>query len=329
VNQGDRTVAVNFGPGASYLSQPDAPFIPLPTLTDDPGGAVFAGPGDRVATDLLHGRSTVAPVEAVLPPHSSYLAYNLPIPTDVAIPPPINGRTTILRGHADGPIGLAEVAVFAQRDAAGAFVPPGIADFQAELARDRLAGPRDVPPTSPFDRSSPPPMGGYKYGRVAGVARGARWIGRLEAPAGHGTLAYPLAALYLNRLGTNQDQSAPLETRYPDTAYEAHGNYGVTYELTVPLAAGRYALALGHPLGVSGGQATFLQPPNKPVMFRGPIALAWDKQTRYVHVVLHHGEEAPPFAKIEVPAGKALDLAITISYPADATPPQLLSITRD
>jgi hypothetical protein len=46
-------------------------------------------------------------------------------------------------------------------------------------------------------------------------------------------------------------------------------------------------------------------------------------------VVLHHGEEAPAFAKVEVPAGKPLDVTLTLSYPADATPPQLLTITRD
>jgi hypothetical protein len=36
-------------------------------------------------------------------------------------------------------------------------------------------------------------------------------------------------------LGTGQVQSAPMLVRYPDTAYRAHGNYGVLYSLTLPL----------------------------------------------------------------------------------------------
>ncbi|MDB5097295.1 MAG: hypothetical protein JWM80_1716 [Cyanobacteria bacterium RYN_339] len=330
VNGGDRTVTVSLKPGVTYLSQPDALFVPLPTVTEDPGGSVYAGPGDRAATDVLHGRSNLPGAEAVLPPHSSYLAYNLPIPTNVAIPPPINGRTVIMRGHADGPIGFADLAVFAAKDALGAFVTPTSADFQAELARERLSGPRDKAPT-PWNPASPAPPagGGFRYGRVAGVAHGATWTGRLEAPTARGTVAYPIAAVYLNRMGTQQDQSAALVTRYADTAYAAHGNYGATYALTLPLPAGRYKLALTQPVAVAGGKAHYLDPPNKPVMFRGPIKLTWNGQTRYVHVVLRHGEEAPPFARIDVPAGKTYDLGLTLSYPADATPPQLLSVTRD
>jgi hypothetical protein len=328
VNQGDRTATVTIKPGVSYLSQPDALFVPLPTLTDDPGGTVYAGPGDRVATDLLHGRSNLPGAEVVLPPHSSYLAYNLPVPTNVAIPPPINGRTIYFKGHADGPIGFADLAVFATKAADGSWVAPTAADFQAELKRERLAGPRDKAP-NPWPSGGPAPAGGFRYGRVAGLAHGATWKGTLEAPTERGTLAYPIASVFMNRMGTQQEQSATLDARYADTALKAHGNYGATYALTVPLPAGRYTFALTQPTAVANGKAQYVQPPNKPVMFRGPIKLSWNGQDKYVHVVLRHGEEAPPFARVDVPAGKTYDVTLTISYPADATPPQLLSITRD
>ncbi len=52
-NPTKQSVKVNVLQGASYLSQPDAPFIELPSIIENPLGTVFAGPGDRVMTDIL------------------------------------------------------------------------------------------------------------------------------------------------------------------------------------------------------------------------------------------------------------------------------------
>ncbi|MNL55461.1 hypothetical protein D3C87_1788780 [compost metagenome] len=127
--------------------------------------------------------------------------------------------------------------------------------------------------------------------------------------------------------------------RYPDTAYQAHGNYGVTYSLTVPLdnpdATPRlYTFGLSHPVRAEGDRtAVYLDPPNKPVTFRGPVKLEWKNakglpETRYNHIVLRHGQLLPPFETVEVPPRTRYDVKVTLSYPADATPPQLLTITR-
>jgi hypothetical protein len=337
-NRGTRRVTLDLVRGASYLSQPEALFVPLPPLLDDPTGKVYAGPGDRVAGDWLHGRSSVKPQRFTLAPGETALVYSLPIPTDVAILPPINGRTTQLELRSDGPISLSEVARFADKGPAG-FVAPRPADYAATLAEKTLAGPRDLAPTA-YDPTQPVPKGRFVYGRVAGVSEGATWRGTLEAPAPGAVVGYPIATAFLNRLGTNQVQSAPMRRRYADTAYQGHGNYGVTYALSVPLAnpgpqARTFTFTLSHPARVAGSgataQMTYMDPPNRPVMFRGPIRVEWRDaqgraQTRYPHVVLQHGHAMPPFATIAVPAGATTQATLTLLYPADATPPQLLTI---
>lgn len=344
-NPGNKPVLLKLLSGASYLSQPDALFRPLDPIVADPTGAVFAGPGDRVATDLLHGRSPMAPTAFLLAPHSSQLIYNLPIPTDVAILPPINGRTTQLRLQSDGPVRLAEVAAFAQRDDMGVFVKPLREDFEALVASRVLAGPRDAAAT-PYDPDAPPPRG-FKYGRVAGVSIGETWTSNLfgpESPPASGqSIAVPIAAVYLNRLGTGQNQSASVRTRYADTAFQAHGNYGVRYDLKLnlksPDAAGAtYLFTLSHPARATGEKPTravvYLDPPNKPVTFRGPIRVRYRdaagiEVTHFNHVVLRHGEEMKPFETITLPPSARTAVIISLIYPADATPPQLLTITRE
>ncbi len=54
---------------ASYLSQPDAPFIDLPPYVDNAAGSVYAGPGSRSTDDILRGqRQDLFPPKIVIPP---------------------------------------------------------------------------------------------------------------------------------------------------------------------------------------------------------------------------------------------------------------------
>lgn len=335
-NRGSRPVELGFE-GSSYLSQPDAPFIELLPILPDPDGTIFAGPGDRVATDLLHGRASLPWATMSVAPGASLLVASWSIPTDVVLPPPINGRNTELKLKASGPIYLAEVATFAPRLPDGRFAPPRPGDYLRVLAARTLAGPREATPSA--TPPGPPPKGRFLYGRVAGVSLGDRWEGTLATArmAVGDRLGVPIASTYLHRLGTDQDQSAPLLVRYPDTATQAHGNYGVTYDLDFRLAnpdsrVRTYAFALGHPTQVASASATFLSPPNHAVTFRGPVRLTWldpegFRQTRFTHLVLHQGELSAPFETVQVPPG-GMDARITLVYPADATPPQLLMLTR-
>ncbi|MXZ83246.1 MAG: DUF3370 family protein, partial [Synechococcus sp. SB0666_bin_14] len=119
-NATDQPVTITAPQAATALSQPDAPFLPLPSLleenlagagdhgntaTDSPRGplsavaaarldqeplrrglggrgAIYAGPGSRVAGALLRGNSTAdLPSSWQLPPHSTRALLLLPIPT--------------------------------------------------------------------------------------------------------------------------------------------------------------------------------------------------------------------------------------------------------
>lgn len=347
-NQNDSPITLELKAGASYLSQPDAPFNrPLPTLRPNPEAQVYAGPGDRVSSELLLGKSQFTPTRFEIPARSTVLVSSLPIPTDVAVGPPINGRSTLMKMHSSGPVYLSHVALFARREGAG-FVAPTLQDYQYVLNERKLAGPREAEPT-PYDPQDPPPANNFRYGRVAGVQQGSQWTARffdaisiLQMPAAGEISAFPLSSLYLKRYGTSQNQSAPLLRRYPDTARQAHGNYGVHYDLHLPLNNPdpffrNYAIRLSQPARISGPAAnttlTYIYPPDKQVVFRGTIKLNWiDEfnlpQEQVHHLVLHQGEEAPPLALLTVPPGRRYDLRIQLIYPADAIPPQLLTLER-
>ncbi|HEY9857028.1 MAG TPA: DUF3370 domain-containing protein [Stenomitos sp.] len=342
-NRTDHPVALDLLAGASYLSQPDAPFQSLEPLIIDPEGVVFAGPGDRIATDLLHGRSPISPQRFTLEPHQTLLLFQWSVPTTVSIGPPTNGRTTLLRMKSDGPIALSEVAYFAPKSPGGGFTTPVPDDFLAVLLAARRAGPAE-PPATPYTPGEPLPKGPFRYGRVAGVSVGDRWTATVDGarlPMPGERLGFPIATAVLNTLGTGQVQSAPMLKRYEGSAYQAHGNYGVTYELRFPLdnqgdLPRTLSVGLSHPARVVGDRpataAGYLDPPNRPVMFRGPVKVEWfddqgRQQTRYTHLVIQHGQSMPPFVTLEVPAHTRYDVKVTLLFPADATPPQLLTLS--
>jgi len=343
-NQQDTPVTIELKSGASYLSQPDALFASLPPVQANPDAKIYAGPGDRVATELVAGKSQFSPLKIEIPARSTVLLSSLPIPTDVAILPPINGRSTLMHFHSDGPVYLSQVAKFAN----GASEAPSLDDYREILNQRVLAGVREQEPT-PYHPMDPPPTGAFRYGRVAGIQQGNLWSGKLfdrisilEMPAPGAISAYPIASTYLKRMGTEQNQSANLLARYPDTAYQAHGNYGVHYELALPFNNPdpffrNYALRLSSPANISGPASnatlTYLYPPSQQVVFRGSVRLQWvdeyqQQQDQIVHLVLRQGEEAPPMALLTIPPGRRYDVKLSLIYPADATPPQLLTIER-
>ncbi|MBF2052271.1 MAG: DUF3370 domain-containing protein [Candidatus Sericytochromatia bacterium] len=345
-NQSNQTVRLTRKAGASYLSQPDALFKALPSFMANTQGKVYAGPGDRVTSELLAGKGLEREVIEIAP-RSTQLVFSLPVPTHVAILPPINGRSTLMHFHSDGPVYLSHLAAYAKKEG-GAFVPPTLENYRALLDQRQLAGTREQAPTV-YEPSEPPPGGNFRYGRVAGVSEGVHWQGRffektriLERPAPGETVAYPLSSLYLKRWGTAQNQSGQMLRRYPDSAYQSHANYGVRYDLTLPLhnesaQYTTYALGLSHPVSMSGNPAnaemTYLYPPNKPVMFRGSVRLNWvdeyrQQQDQIHHLVLRHGEETAPLSLITVPPGVQYDLKLSLFYPADCTAPQLLTLRR-
>lgn len=344
-NPGDRPVTIDTLQAASYLSQPDAPFITLPAFVENPLGRVYAGPGSRAMNDILRGRrQAIFPPRLTVPPQEYRMLLNLPIPV-ATLDPPINGRSTLMRLRSNGQVYLASLALMARRDQAGKETAPSLEDWQTLLQTGDLATPRDRPPTL-LDNTAPTNQ--IVYGRVAGVAIGSRWQGQvtdsptvaaLTVPEPGNAFSYGLSTLYRGRLGSGQSQTAPIRVRYPDTAYEAHGNYGIQYDLTLPLynptAEPRIVtLALQTPIkedALSREGLRFFEPLPSQTFFRGTVRVRYVDdarlpQTRYVHLVQRRGQQGEPLVRLQLPGGDRRLVEFSFLYPPDSTPPQVLTV---
>ncbi len=340
-NPGDRPVTVDILQGASYLSQPDAPFVPLPSIVDNPMGTVFAGPGSRAMGEVLRGqRQDIFPAQVVVEPGQYQMLMNLPISVRT-LDPPLNGRSTMMRLRSHGTVYAASLALQG-REVNGEEVAPTLAEWQALLETGELAGARDRAPT-PIDQP-----GQIIYGRVAGVAQGSTWQAQLTdqpngmslaIPARGEAFSYGLSTLVAGRLGTEQVQTAPLLVRYPDTAYQAHGNYGIEYNLSLPLhnptdQTQTVTVALETPIKedtLSQDGLRFFDPLPSPTFFRGTVRIRYNDdqglpRTRHVHLVQRRGQQGDPLATLTLPAGTRRLVEVSFLYPPDATPPQVLTV---
>jgi len=349
-NPDGKPVTVDILQAASYLSQPDAPFIDLPAYVDNPLGTVFAGPGSRAMLDILRrNRPEGFPAQIVIPPGQSRMLLNLPIPVK-ELQPPINGRSTLMRLSSNAPVYAASLALFAPTDANGTERAPAIAEWQAVVDSGNLASPRDKPPTPPEQAK-----GQIIYGRVAGVAKGSRWVTQVVDPPGiqlnnpatwsltipqaGQAFSYGLSTLLRGTLGTGQNQTARMIARYPDTAYQAHGNYAIEYNLTLPLQnltdqTQTVAVMLETPIKEDqpkDGNLRFLEPLPRQVFFRGTVRLRYTDdrrlpQTRYVHLVQRRGQQGEPLAVMTMKPGDRRLVQFDFLYPPDSTPPQILTV---
>lgn len=344
VNNPDKKqkVSMKIISGQSYLSQPDAPFRPLPELVENPDGIIYAGPGDRLTQDLLFGRKNNELTRAVnLKPGETKILFNLPIPVR-KLTPCLNGRSSLLELKSNGPVYIATIAIFASQKENDIEEAPLMEDCLRILESGKLAAPRDKEPT-------PPGSSKLIYGRVAGVQRGSAWrvimtdnatsVPKLRIPASGQSFTYPLSALEGGTFGTQQIQSAPLVVRYPDTAYQAHGNYGVEYDLVMPLFndsqdTKTVSITFQNPLksNVKSENLTYLEPAAPNVFFRGTVQLKYKddtgiSQTKYFHVVLKKGQEMQELVKLKMKPGGKRPVEFRFFYPPDATPPQVLTVS--
>jgi hypothetical protein len=340
-NPTDKPITIDVLQAASYLSQPDAPFIELAgsTLNNDRGD-VYAGPGSRSASDVLRGKrqKDFAPT-VVIPPGEDRLLLNLPIPVKT-LNPPVNGRSSILRVRSTGKVYLASLALFAKTDAAGVDRAPTLEEWQDVLQNGALSSPRDKVPT-PIGQK-----GNLIYGRVAGVSQGAKWKATLtdpdqtdlRIPDQGKAFSYGIATLYRGTLGTDQNQSAKMLTRYPDTAYEAHGNYAVQYSLTLPLVNQTsknqtVVVTFETPIKQEDTKEglRFYEPLPRNTFFRGPVRLMFNDdrgtpRTSYFHLVQKRGQQGSNLVLLTMKPGDRRLVKFDVIYPADATPPQVLTV---
>ncbi|MEH1940067.1 MAG: DUF3370 domain-containing protein [Nostoc sp.] len=342
-NPGSEPVKVNIWQAASYLSQPDAPFIQLPSFSQNLLGKVFAGPGDRVMSDVLRGqRQEIFPAQIEIPAGQSRMLLNLPIPVQ-GLTPPLNGRSTLIRLQSNGTVYAASLAMFARVNS-DSERSPTLEEWQNLLDNGDLAGPRDKAPT-PLEETGKPIV----YGRVAGVAGGSQWRALLvdnpkknylTIPQPGQVFSYALSTLHGGTLGTGQIQSAPMLVRYPDTAYRAHGNYGVQYSLKLPLYNNTQrpqtvSFSMQTPLkedrlGKPG--LRFLSTPAPQVFFRGTVRVRYkdeqgQPQTQFVHLVQKRGQPGEALVLLNMKPGDRSLVEVDFLYPPDATPPQVLTVS--
>ncbi|MBH8566525.1 DUF3370 domain-containing protein [Nostoc sp. CENA67] len=341
-NPSKQPVTVDVLQGASYLMQ-DAPFVTLPPYVDNNDGKAYSGPGDRAVSDVLRGvRQADFSAKLVIPPGQSRMLLNHPIPVR-NLEKPINGRSSFLRLRSSGKVYTASLAMFAKKNSDGSDRAPTLTEWQTLLNTGNFAGPRDKTPTPP-DATG----GAMIYGRVAGVSQGSQWQATLvdnpkaktlTIPHPGKGISYTLVTLRGGQLGTQQIQTAKMLVRYPDTAYEAHGNYGVEYNLSLPLSNSTnqtqtVTVTFETPLKenkLSQGGIRFRKPSLDFPFFRGTVRLRYvddqgQQKTRYVHLWHRTGQVLDPLLQLVMPPSTQRQIQVDLIYPPDSTPPQVLTV---
>ncbi|MBM3274410.1 MAG: DUF3370 family protein [Candidatus Sericytochromatia bacterium] len=307
-NPGSAPVTVDVGTSASYDTA-SAIYLDLPFLKVGKGplSRISSGPGAKTSGAILRGEGNVPPRKIEIPPGAYHVLHTKAFM-------PFNELTSQFRLKSSGPVHAA--VLFDRREptpeAAAAMLGAG-----TRLERTK----------------SDPPATDGRYGRVGGVQVGARWQGTLTTEDGKRFVlpgpaqarAYLVDGVMKNTQGTGQDQSAPLLLRYPTSAVRSHANYGVEYELTVPLEnrsdrPQRVRFYMDSP---TAGNGVFFR------SFRGLLAFE-DREvgrTSYVHVGQQPKERGTtPLHEVVVPPGATRELRVRLIYPADATPPQVLRV---
>ncbi|NJN22239.1 MAG: DUF3370 domain-containing protein [Leptolyngbya sp. RL_3_1] len=297
-----------------------------------------------IATDATLPPGLPLPGEAIQAIPVALASSETPLTSAANQPLPSNGRSALLYLNSSGRVYVANLAMYAPRNSQGQERAPTLREWLNLLTTGGLAGPRDIAPTNPDTYN----FGQFYYGRVAGVAQGSQWRAfatdgpsstRLTIPAVGQAFSYVISTVDRNTLGTGQIQSAPMLARYDDTAYRAHGNYGIHYAVAFPLynptdSSQTVVLKLQTPLQDENLTAAlrFRNPPDDRIFFRGTVRIRYPNglglmQSRYIHVVQRRGQEGEPLLQFRIPAGVQRLVEVELIYPPDATPPQVLTLT--
>jgi hypothetical protein len=349
-NPDNEPVTVEVLQAASYLLEPDAPFKEKPAMSDNSKGEIYSGPGIRAVDDVLRGkRQSEFPKTLEIAPGESQMLMSLPIPVK-GLERRVNGRSSLMRLKVRGKtedsppasIYLASLAQFAKIEPDGKERSPTLEEWQQLLDNVSLAQPRDKIPTPPEQ------IGGQLiYSRVAGIQKGAKWSADLvdegkdflTIPDRGKGISFPISTVRAGTLGTKQVQAAPLIVRYPDTAYQSHGNYGVHYDLQIPLfnvtdKTQTVAVTLETPFKeekLSKNGLIFRQPPLNFPFFRGTVRLRYEDEQgktviKYLHLWHRRGQIVDPLIKLKLNPKSSRFVRVDFRYPPDATPPQVLTI---
>lgn len=346
-NPTDKPVTLAVLQAASYLTSPDALFIELPDRVENFWGNIYAGPGSRVMNDILRGiRQKIFPASSEIPPGEYRMLMNVPIPLGNVVPVS-NARSTMMRLSSNGPVYVANLAMRAPLTSDGKYRTPTLQEWRSLLETGNLAIPRDPVPTLLEPTIQLP----ITFSRVAGVSQGTRWEAKitdnpdrsyLSLPESGKAFSYVLNSIHKITLGTGQIQSARMLARYPDTAYFAHANYGIEYNLSLPLynntqETQTVTITFSSPLKndeadePNRDRLEFLTTRDR-VFFRGTVRVRYrdDRgifQRRYFHLVQRRGQQGEPLVTLQMPPGSRRDVRVDFLYPPDSTPPQVLTVS--
>ncbi len=345
-NPGNKEIRLKVLASATYNSQPDAPFIKLPDFTENNEAGTYAGPGNRVSQDILRGKSMIENRTIRIKPGETFLLMNEAIQI-ATLTPPINGRTTLFKLESDGPLYVADLALY-EKKFLFCSKKPGLSDWIDILNKGNISEKRDKVPT-PLDK--PKPAGQpFIYGRVAGIAIGNKWEARIVndmnkfiIPEKGAGVAYALNTVYANTLSTGQVQSAVIEKRSGDTAYQAHANYGITYEIELPLYNNssekkEVSVSFDSPVRIAENkpvsELSFNPAPPEKINFRGEFKLNYKDDSgntveKFIHIVQRFGQKGQPLLSLNLEPGETRNVKISYIYPADATPPHVLTIKTE
>ncbi len=340
-NPNAKKVAIEVLSAASYLGNPEAPFIELAQKIENAENKTYSGPGSRTSGDTLLGRRLrELPDKIEIAPQQYFLLLNLPIPVPTA--PASNGRSTLIRASSSDKVYVANLAMKAPLSADGKERTPTLEDWVNLLQNSGLATPRDRTPTL----LEPEVILPITFSRVSGVSQGTQWQtnivdrvneSRLTIPALGKAFSYAINTLHKITLGTEQIQSARMIARYPDTAYFAHGNYGLQYNLTLPLynptsQVQTVTVTFSSPLKDSepADRLLFLKRPDR-IMFRGTIRVLYQEnrdrwKTEFWHLAQQRGQEGQPLVTLRIPPAESRSVNVVLFYPADCTPPHVLTV---
>jgi Protein of unknown function (DUF3370) len=375
-----KTIVISVLKAGSFLGNPEAPYVNLPSFLENPLGRIFSGPGGRLTDALLrNNRLPYWPSRIDLPPKSSQMLMSLPTPVPrpafsrlstvpisrMTVPTALqngvvsrknapsravllnraassNTRSTMLQLYSDGPVYMAYLARYATIAPNGFESVPQKSDWEDLVVNGKLVQPRDLPPSSTDSETNQ-----FFYGRGAGISRGSQWQAKitdtprskhLTIPPTGEAFSYGLSTLPRGTFGTGQIQSAPMLVRYPDTAWMSHGNYGVHYEMSLPLhnpskTAQQVAVSIQTPLKQNRWSKGlhFLRSLPDQVFFRGTVRVRYKDdsgipQLRYYHLNQRQGQQGEPLAVVNLPPKEDRLISLDYLYPPDATPPQVLTI---
>lgn len=306
------------------------------------------GDGTRASDATLKGlRQARFPAQLTIPAGGYQMLLNQPIDLE-GLKRPLNGRSTHIRlnsldqrGRTPALIYVASLAQYGKMLPNGQTRPPTLPEWQSLLKSGNLAKPRDKTPTAPQATG-----GALIYGRVAGVQEGVKWQAdlvdpgqkQLLIPESGKAISFVVATLRGGTLGTQQTQSAKMLARYADTAYEAHGNYCVHYDLTAPLfnatsTTQTVTVALETPLKIENKTAlTFQTPPQSSAVFAGLVRVRYrndqgERIESYIKVKQLRGQVVEPLLKVSLKPQERRSVQVDFLYPPDSTPPQVLTFS--